>query len=176
MESQAAPLVYELIKTYKPKTYCEIGVHNGLSAAGIVFEMLKYHSDVYIEAYDAFMPVNKIEHNGKSVSGDEHYNRCIKRFKGIRSQYPSFSYKIIKGLTQDTLKEQAFDFAYIDGGHSYETVKHDYEKLKNSKIILFDDYNLAEVQRAVNEIGKGYRLPYTTPNGKKKKWVILNEG
>jgi len=175
MESQAVPLVYELIEKYKPKTYCEIGVHNGLSAAGIIFEMLKYHNDVYIEAYDAFEPVDKIEHNGKSVAGKDHQKKCEKRFKGIQSQYPNFTYKIIKGLTSDTLKKKRFDLTYIDGGHSYETVKYDYSMLQDSKVIIFDDYNLSEVQRAVDEIGKGYRLPYTTPNGKKKKWVIINE-
>jgi hypothetical protein len=28
---------------------------------------------------------------------------------------------------------------YIDGGHSYSTVKWDYEQVKDSKIIIFDD-------------------------------------
>jgi hypothetical protein len=28
---------------------------------------------------------------------------------------------------------------YIDGGHSYSTVKWDYEQVKNSKVIIFDD-------------------------------------
>jgi hypothetical protein len=28
---------------------------------------------------------------------------------------------------------------YIDGGHSYSTVKWDYEQVKDSKIIVFDD-------------------------------------
>ena len=32
-----------------------------------------------------------------------------------------------------------FDMVYIDGGHSYSTVKWDYEHVKDSKIIIFDD-------------------------------------
>jgi hypothetical protein len=28
---------------------------------------------------------------------------------------------------------------YIDGGHSYSTVKWDYEQVKDSKVIIFDD-------------------------------------
>lgn len=174
MEKEAVPLVYKLIEKYKPQTYCEIGVHNGLSASGIIFEILKYQTNIYVEAYDAFIPVDKVEHNGKSQSGDKHYKKCIKRFTGIQNQYPGFKFKIVKGLTKFTLENKSYDFVYIDGGHSYETVKHDYSKVKNSKIILFDDYNLPEVKLAVDEIGKGYKLPYTTPNRKKKKWVIIN--
>jgi hypothetical protein len=28
---------------------------------------------------------------------------------------------------------------FIDGGHSYSTVKWDYEQVKDSKVIIFDD-------------------------------------
>jgi len=176
MEAQAIPEVEKLIAKYKPKTYCEIGVHNGLTAAGLIMYMLKFNPDIHAELYDAFEPVDwRKEHNGKSDATEEHYKKCIKRMEGIRLQNLEFKYKIVKGYTQDTLKNKKYDFAYIDGGHSYDTVKHDYNKVLRSKIILFDDYNLTNVKRAVDEIGKGYRLPYETPNGKKKKWVIIND-
>ena len=174
MEAQAIPLVYELIQQYKPRTYCEIGVHNGLSAAGIIKEMFKYQMSVKFVGYDAFEPVGKAEHNGKSDAGEQHYIKCCQRMQGIQ-KVNNLDWQLIKGFTTDTLKPQRFDFAYIDGGHSYETVNHDYSMLKRSNIILFDDYNLREVKCAVDEIVLGYQLPYTTPNGKKKKWVIINE-
>ena len=55
------------------------------------------------------------------------------------------------------------DFAFIDGGHSYETVMNDltilYQNLKGkNKVLLCDDYGKAshipEVERAVNDFSK----------------------
>jgi len=34
------------------------------------------------------------------------------------------------------------DFAYIDGGHSVETIMNDYRAVQASKMIVFDDYYL----------------------------------
>ena len=45
-----------------------------------------------------------------------------------------------------------FDFVYIDGGHSYETVMHDYAKVKDSKVIIFDDVQMPAVAKAIHEI------------------------
>ena len=50
------------------------------------------------------------------------------------------------------------EFVFLDGGHSYETVKKDLElltsKLKKGSIIICDDYNQKEfgVFKAVNEL------------------------
>jgi predicted O-methyltransferase YrrM len=173
MEKESVPYIYNLIEQYKPKTFCETGCHNGLSAAGIIFQMLKYNKDIYYEGYDAFEEVPKIEHNGKSMSGQLHYDKIHKRLAGIKKQHIQFDYKIIKGFTDKTLVQKTFDFVYIDGGHSYETVKHDYNMLKNSKIIIFDDYNLSGVKKAVNEIGIGELIPFEAR--KKKKWIIIND-
>lgn len=55
-----------------------------------------------------------------------------------------FTFRLIKGNTNVTLpsaKEHlaSATFAYIDGGHSYETVLSDYEALKHVPYIVFDD-------------------------------------
>jgi hypothetical protein len=65
----------------------------------------------------------------------------------------NFTFMLVPGLTKDTLVEPVkYDFVFIDGGHSYETVKHDYEMVKESKIILFDDYQLSGVRQFVDEL------------------------
>jgi len=55
------------------------------------------------------------------------------------------------------------DFAFIDGGHSYQTVMNDldtlYANLKGkNKVLLCDDYGKAshipEVERAINDFSK----------------------
>jgi precorrin-6B methylase 2 len=60
---------------------------------------------------------------------------------------------LIRGNTKQTLTEpKVFDFVYIDGGHSYDTVIHDYSMVKDSTVIVFDDYQIKEVSVAVEEI------------------------
>ena len=54
-------------------------------------------------------------------------------------------HRIISSDTKDTLKEKVdVDFVFIDGGHSYETVKHDFEMLKHNPQIVLDDFFLED--------------------------------
>jgi len=139
-----------LLEKYKPKTFCEIGCHEGLTLKSLIplSKELGYKID-YI-GYDAFelaerptfeYPKNPItgemEHNGKeSASYEKIKDRCDKYVKNDLLE----SYNIIKGWTHEVLKGPLqFDMVYIDGGHSYSTVKWDYEQVQNSKIIIFDD-------------------------------------
>lgn len=173
MEKETIPFLYKLIQDRKPTTYCEIGTHNGLSAAGILKEMFKYVDHVTFDGYDAFQTVPKEEHNGKSQSDEDHYKKCVRRMEGIAKQY-NLDWTLHKGFTTDTLvTPRKFDLVYIDGGHSYDTVLHDYSMVKDSTVILFDDYNLKEVKRAVDSIRLGEELVINTR--KKRKWLIINE-
>ena len=163
----------DVIKVHKPQTYCEIGLHNGFTARQTCDELIKYNSKIYFEGYDAFETVDKKEANGKSQSSENHYKQAIKRLESVKRKSPDFTYKIYKGYTTETLKPKKFDLVYIDGGHSYDTVLHDYNMVKDSKIILFDDYNYFGVANAVEEIGKG-ELFFDQPQNKNKKWIIFN--
>lgn len=175
MHKEICEKVYSIIDIYKPKSYCEIGVHNGLTAKDICLKILKYHPRLQFFGYDLFDTVNKIEHNGKTQASVEHKKRCDSRLAGVKRKHKHFQYSLIEGLTVNTLVEQRkFGLVYIDGGHSYDTVMHDYNMVKGSKIILFDDYNLPGVKKAVDEIGKGYLLK-EFDNWKKKVWVIIND-
>ena len=51
-----------------------------------------------------------------------------------------FTFELIKGNTRDTLPSYVADFVYIDGGHSVATIRSDYEAVKGSHVIVFDDY------------------------------------
>ena len=54
------------------------------------------------------------------------------------------------------------DFCFLDGGHTYETVKNDLNiilnKIKKKSLILIDDYNQSHygVKKAVDEIKDNY--------------------
>ena len=72
-----------------------------------------------------------------------------------------------KGYSDEMLKKihiEEFDFVFLDGGHSYLTVKNDLEILLNSmkknSIILCDDYNISHygVKKAVDELKDKYHF------------------
>jgi len=139
-----------LIEKYKPKTFCEIGCHEGLTLKSLLPASKDLGYKIEYTGYDAFelairptfeYPKNPItgdmEHNGKeSASYDVIKERCDKYVKNKLLE----SYKLIKGWTHETLiGPLIFDMVFIDGGHSYSTVKWDYEQVKDSKVIIFDD-------------------------------------
>jgi hypothetical protein len=92
------------------------------------------------------------------------YSRMMSR-KGL-----NFAFSLVKGNTLKTLPASAeavadCTFAYIDGGHSYETTKSDYECLKHVPFVVFDDVIVNEEEgspegprRVMKEVGGQKRI------------------
>ena len=49
--------------------------------------------------------------------------------------------EFVAGDTKETLKPTEVDFAFLDGGHTYEDVKHEFSCLIDPKVVVFDDYS-----------------------------------
>jgi len=80
---------------------------------------------------------------------------------------------LFKGDSRETLPRELkklpkMDFIHIDGGHSYDVVKSDWEnsrKLMHERtVVMFDDYEIEEgVTKVVNEINRAiYEIQPTT--------------
>jgi len=174
-----------VLEKFKPLNICEIGTHHGNSAIQFIDILMPFvpakHKLNYT-GYDLFEDADealtKYEINGK---GPGSYKRAKGNLEHRVTKYKKkFSYNLIRGNTFDTLKDGVYDFVYIDGGHSYNTVKHDYEKVKDSKIIVFDDCQLPEVRSAVDEIIADLQRDYEivksdTPDIPNPKQIIVNE-
>ena len=88
-------------------------------------------------------------------------------------KYRNLKVKLHRGFTHETLKYKKYDFVYIDGGHSYDTVKHDYEKVKDSKVILFDDCQEPTVFKFTEELRQnGIDIQYID-TGTPHKWGLI---
>lgn len=155
MKPSMLPPFHEIFNFIKPKTVCEIGTHDGKSAVQFIDYCITLNPKLKYYGYDVFDAVanneefHKREINGK---GAGNYRRARRSLLHRQGKYKQFEFKLYKGFTQDTLKETTYDFVYIDGGHSYETVKHDYYKVKDSKIIVFDDYQTEGVKQFFDEL------------------------
>ena len=163
--------VKPLFKKYKPKIIGEIGTHNGKS----MLQMLSYllhelHLSVEYTGYDMWGGTKRFheqENNGKAIPDYYVALNALENLQNTLGKKDRLKYELIKGNTHDTLtKPRKFDFVFVDGGHSYKTVKHDYDMVKESKIVLIDDTDLEEIKRLVDEIEKDKE-----PNTIIKTWV-----
>lgn len=153
----------KLLSEIKPLTVAEIGVHSGNTARQLISYCLKtFDSPLHYTGYDAFdlLIDHESELNGK---GSANKHRMLIKLDKIKRDYPDrLTTEIIEGWTKDTLTvSRSFDFVYIDAGHSYDSVKHDYEMLKESKIIVFDDYDMPGVKQLLDEISITKKIEYT---------------
>lgn len=170
-------LLLKLISEYKPANFLEIGVLEGATSRNICellnkinnkkfnyFGIDLFGDDLMENNSKEFTPISykinnplkwiyfklilKMEPNSK-----ECVEHLLKKFKHCTN--------IFKGYSKDVLKKidlEKINFVFLDGGHSYETVREDLNilinNLKENSIILCDDYNIDHygVKRAVDEI------------------------
>jgi hypothetical protein len=153
----------QILDAYKPTNICEIGTHEGKSSGQFIGHLLETVGVEKLKytGYDAFELADRqsdiTEVNGK---GPGTLAGASSRIGIYKSKYPTkFDYELIKGWTQDTLKDSVFDFVYIDGGHSYESVKFDHSKLEKSTVIVFDDYQIDPVKKYFDEYVTANNIP-----------------
>lgn len=122
-------LIYYLIRQFNVSSVLEIGFGRGYATfcAARAF-------------HDAGIP-------GKIVSIDPALDE--KYVNALQTVFPKdwFSYiTFMRGRSQEVLPkvDGQFDLVYIDGDHSYEATKSDWEMTKDKydKFLLFDDYHL----------------------------------
>ena len=146
-------VLLDLIKEKKPKHFLEIGVFCGVTSRNVC-ELLNilHHGDFSYTGFDLFgekintnlnevepeyikkqkfsNPLKNIYYNflkKENLNSIESVNKFLKKFEN--------NIRLIKGDTNKTLKEQDLtniDFAFIDGGHSYETTFNDLNILYSS--------------------------------------------
>src|SRR5262249_10980784 len=135
-----------LIDEEKPSTIVEIGTHAGARAMEMCLQALRHREKVHYTGYDLFdeanAETNAAEMNGK---GGSPMVVAQKRLDGLAHFHPQFSYELIRGNTRDTLhgREVIADFVFLDGGHSVETIRGDFDAVKYSATVVFDDYYTA---------------------------------
>ena len=176
-----ANLFLDLLLKYKPKNFLEVGVLEGVTSRNVCEHLHRFYGldfkfvgvdlfglDVDKNNSKEFTPIsNKYANPLKHI-----YYNYIHKFKPNSIEGVSFllkkfnkSFVLHKGYSEEVLKKidlSNIDFCFLDGGHSYETVKIDLEiltkKLKKGSRILIDDYNQKEygVKKAVDNIKQNF--------------------
>jgi len=176
-----ADILLKLISYHKPRNFLEVGVLEGVTARNVCELLSKIHINNFTYTGIDLFGVDQSQNNKKEFTPVSNkfsnplkyfyfkyilklnpnsldaVNHLLKKFNKSIELYRGYSHLILKKLNISK-----YDFIFLDGGHSYETVKMDLSLiLKNTKknaLILCDDYNVLHygVRQAVNEIKDNY--------------------
>ncbi len=189
-----------LVEEYKPKNVLEIGVFCGVTSRNIC-ELLKtnFGSDFRYYGLDLFgstktSSVDEIEpkflENQKFSNPLKtiYYNFIKKENLNSKISVQNFLKKfsqnieLIEGDTRVTLEKvplSEIDFVFLDGGHSYDTVLSDlqklYDNMKNNSKIVCDDFagitKIESVEKAIKEFANNNKIKLEE---KFKRFALLN--
>lgn len=148
------PIAHWIIKTLKPTTVVELGTHYGVSFFAFCQAAKYFSTGSFIYTVDTW-------------EGDEHAGTYGNEIYDQVYAHQQEHYRQISSLLRQPFDEAvayfpqaSIDLLHIDGLHTYEAVRHDYEtwrdKLRTNATILFHDINVREkdfgVWRLWNEI------------------------
>ena len=140
--------ILKAIDEVKAKTLVEIGVYRCERSRAMIKQALKHNKseDIYFYGFDLFEYMTK-ELSSKEVSRSSFPYSSNHAKALLEKEFPKVNIKMFAGDSKDTLANVhiAFDVAFIDGGHSYETTKSDWlnirRMMKPESIVLIDDYS-----------------------------------
>ena len=189
-----------LVEEYKPKNVLEIGVFCGVTSRNIC-ELLKtnFGSDFRYyglalfgstktssvdEVEPKFLENQKFSNPLKTI----YYNFIKKENLNSKISVQNFLKKfsqnieLIKGDTRVTLEKvplSEIDFVFLDGGHSYDTVLSDlqklYDNMKNNSKIVCDDFagitKIESVEKAIKDFANNNKIKLEE---KFKRFALLN--
>lgn len=170
----------DLIKEKKPKTFLEIGVFTGVTARNVceLLSLINHNNFLYygIDLFEDYQEAISKEFIPKFLSENQNFSNPLKSFvynfllkeklnslNSVSKFLKKFknNIKLMKGNSLEilpTIDLKIFDMIFVDGGHSYETVKSELDyilnNIKNSCLVVCDDYTLLEtpgVKKAIDE-------------------------
>jgi hypothetical protein len=158
-----------IIDFVHPKKIAEIGVHNGARAwrmcewAGVhskeieywgfdLWELLEDHKEVY---------------NGKGPSHKALAERELRRVTNT-----AVKTYLIQGDHETTVPEGfRSDLVFIDGDHRTFAIQRDYDRVKSSKVVVFDDHYSPEVEgMGANKVIVDHSYCCLLPSGDREKF------
>jgi hypothetical protein len=150
------PFAFWLVDVLRPATIVELGTHNGVSYSAMcqTVKSLKLASRCF--AIDTW-------------KGDEHAGfypeHVYEDFRSFHDQHYSAFSRLVRSTFDEALpyfEDESIDLLHIDGLHTYEAVRHDFEawlpKLSRDAVVVFHDTNVRErnfgVFRLWNELAR----------------------
>lgn len=131
----------QLLRQLLPTTIVEVGTWSGWRAVQMALISLESGRPVHYTGYDVFEDYTA-ELDAREMNVKPHFSmiEVTRLLTLVKDVYPKFTFSLIQGDTNTTLVEEEADFVFLDGGHSVETIAHDFAAVKKSQVVLLDDY------------------------------------
>lgn len=137
--------LFKLILNQKPKTILEIGVYKGKRSIEMVDLAQCLNKQIIFYGFDLFEEITKRKIKDELSKNPLSKDQILNKLKYL---FPKAKINLIKGNTIKTLKnfniKKKIDFIFIDGGHSINTIKNDWQNVKKlihkNSLVVFDDY------------------------------------
>jgi predicted O-methyltransferase YrrM len=143
------PFLNEYIGKNKCKKIMEIGVADGENATNMVTVAIRNFSPEEVEYYgfDLF-----------SGDGDFRMEQVRQKLKDTGCEFKLFKGDSVKTLPEVVKTLPKMDLIFIDGGHSYATVKSDWENSKSlmrkETAVFFHNYDFSGPKMVVDNISR----------------------
>lgn len=153
------PFIFWLFKNFKPGRFVELGTHRGNSYCAMCQAVQRFNLASVGSAIDSW-------------KGDIHMVPEPGLYEELAAyhdpKYQSFStlLRTTFDLARDSFADKTIDLLHIDGTHTYEAVKHDFEnwfpKLTDSALVLFHDIEVRRDDFGVWRLWEELKARYAT--------------
>jgi tetratricopeptide (TPR) repeat protein len=136
------PFMFWMVGALRPASFVELGTHNGASYCAACEAVRSLRLDCRCYAIDTW---KGDEHAG--FYGDEVYEDLSVHHD---ARYSSFSRLVRSTFDEaaDHFADRSIDLLHIDGLHSYEAVRHDFDtwrpRLSENAVVMLHDTNVRE--------------------------------
>ncbi|MFO0271375.1 MAG: class I SAM-dependent methyltransferase [Gemmatimonadota bacterium] len=147
----------DIIAAHKPTTIVEIGVHEGRRAVFMVREALRHVARVDYFGFDVFETLGpefqEAALNGKGMAYEHVARDALTREERTHGA-SRFGWTLTVGDTRTTLaaRNVVADLVFIDGDHRLDAIRSDYEAVKGSRVVVFDDYYQPDARGAMPDV------------------------
>ncbi|MDX9856071.1 MAG: class I SAM-dependent methyltransferase [Candidatus Moranbacteria bacterium] len=155
---------YDLVRNMKPKRVVELGTHYGVSFLSMCQAVKDAQINTELHAVDTWEgdPHAKVGYDKKDVVFNIFKNQTQSYYKGLNIK---FHRKFFDDALDD-FEDNSIDVLHIDGFHTYESVKHDFEKwlpkMRKDGLILLHDIHERKEDFGVYKLWYEIKKKYST--------------
>lgn len=129
---------YDLVKNFKPEVLVELGSYKGTSSMAFTQAAKDENLNTNLYFVDSWEGEEQTGYYSQDVY--ELFTSLMKKYFSKQNVHPL---KMLFDEALEKFQSKSIDVLHIDGLHTYEAVKHDYEtwkdKVKDNGTILFHD-------------------------------------